>query len=122
MDFYILGQINECINPPEDIQNYVSKEIEVKMYRPRYDPVPGQLLGLYETLGLIVVRGESSEHFLDYGFSKENSKMLDLYQKKGIPNSSRLIDIGYRLEKVVYRPNVLIFIFIFPLQLIEVKK
>ena len=83
MDFYILGQINECINPPEDIQNYVSKEREVKMYRLRYDPVPGQLLGLYETLGLIVVRGESSEHFLDYGFSKENSKILDLYQKKG---------------------------------------
>ena len=65
MDFHILGQIKKCINPPEDIQNYVCKEIEVKMYRPRYDPVSCQFLDLYESLGVIVVKGDYSEHFLD---------------------------------------------------------
>ena len=30
-DFYILGQVNECINPPEDIQNYICNK-EVRMY------------------------------------------------------------------------------------------
>lgn len=33
-DYYLLGKINDCINFPEDIQNYVCKEREVKMYRP----------------------------------------------------------------------------------------
>ena len=55
-DHYILGHINECINPPEDLHNYVCKEREIKMYRPRHDPVTGQFLGLYESLGFIVVR------------------------------------------------------------------
>ena len=36
-DYYILGQVIECINLPEDVANYVCKEREVKMHRPRYD-------------------------------------------------------------------------------------
>ena len=86
-DYYILGQINVCINPPEDIQNYVCKEREVQMYRPGYDPVLGQFLGLYETLRFIVVRGDPEEHFLDYGYSKQNSKLLYSYHKRRIPSS-----------------------------------
>ena len=31
-DFYIIGQVNKCVNPPQDIQNYIYKEKEVKMY------------------------------------------------------------------------------------------
>ena len=45
-DYYILGQIIQCINPPEDIYNYVCKEREVKIYRLRYDPTTGQFLDL----------------------------------------------------------------------------
>ena len=36
-DYYILGQVIECINLPEDVANYVCKERYVKMHRPRYD-------------------------------------------------------------------------------------
>ena len=40
-DYYINGQINECINPPEDFENFVCQDTEVKLYRPRYDLVTG---------------------------------------------------------------------------------
>ena len=46
-DYYIIGQINECIRPSEDLENYVCQDREVKIYRPRYDPVTGSFLGLY---------------------------------------------------------------------------
>ena len=64
-DFHMLGQIKKCINPPEDIQNYLCKEREVKMYRSHYDPVSCQFLDLYESLGVIVANGDYSDHFLD---------------------------------------------------------
>ena len=86
-DHYIIGQVNEFINPPKDIHNYVCKEREVKLYPPKYDPVTGQFLGLYESLGFIVVRGDPDEHFLDYRFCKENSKILYSYHRRRIPSS-----------------------------------
>ena len=46
------------------------------MYRSRYDTVTGTLFGLYETLGYLSIRGDPNEHFLDYGFCKENTKIL----------------------------------------------
>ena len=57
------------------------------MYRPKYDKMTGAFLGLYETLGYIMVRGDPQEHFLDYGFCKKNSKILHSHYKKRIPNS-----------------------------------
>ena len=44
-------------------------------------------LGLYETLGYIMVRGGPEEHFLDYGYCKQNSKILYSHHKKRIPSS-----------------------------------
>ena len=38
------------------------------MYRPRYDTVTGQFLGLHETLGYITVRGDANEWFLIMNF------------------------------------------------------
>ena len=56
-------------------------------YRPKYDKMMGVFLGLYETVGYIMVRGDPQEHFLDYGFCKKNSKILHSHYKKHIPNS-----------------------------------
>ena len=86
-DYCIIGQINERINPPEDLENYVCQDREVKLYRPHYDPVTDNFLGLYETLGFIVVRGDPKEHFLDYGNCKQNSKIINSYHKKRIRSS-----------------------------------
>ena len=60
---------------------------EVIMYRPRYDPVTGTFLGLYKTLGYIMVRGDPQEYFLDYGYSKQNLKILHSHYKKRVPSS-----------------------------------
>ena len=60
---------------------------EVIMYRPRYDPVTGTFLSLYETLGYIMVRADPQEYFLDYGHSKQNSKILHSHYKKRVPSS-----------------------------------
>ena len=55
-DYYITPIVNECKwTRPEDLENYVYQDREVKIYRPRYGSVTGNFLGLYETLGYIGV-------------------------------------------------------------------
>ena len=99
VDYYILGQVTECISPPEDISNYVCKEREVKVYSPRYDPATGQFRGLYESLGFLLVRGNQDEHFLDYGYYKENSKILYSFHERRIPSSfSRTFSNRHKLQ------------------------
>ena len=44
---FIIGQINQCLNPPENIESYEFKEKETKMYRPRYDTVDDDLFLWY---------------------------------------------------------------------------
>ena len=75
-DYYLIGQIHVCANLSESIESHVCEEREVNLYCPRYDVVTSKLLGWFETSGYIVVRRDPEEHFLDYGFSKENSEIL----------------------------------------------
>ena len=67
-DFLIIGQVNETLNPPEDLLAYEFMDREVKLFRSRYDTVPGTFQGLYETLGYITVRGDVDKHFLDHAY------------------------------------------------------
>ena len=57
------------------------------MHWRKYDQATGQFLGLYESIGYITVRGDYEEHFFDYGFCKEKSKLLYSYHKTIIPSS-----------------------------------
>ena len=84
---YILGQVVPMLNPPEDLQNYVLKNNDAKIIRPKYDPVSGEFLGLVETLAYLTVPGDHQECFFDYGDNKENSKVLYSTHKMKIPNS-----------------------------------
>ena len=86
-DHFLIGQVNKCLNLPEDLKNYKCEDREVKMYGSCYDSATGTLRGLYETLGYIMVRGDSQEHLLEYSYSKQNSKILHSYYKKCIPIS-----------------------------------
>ena len=86
-DNFLIRQVNESLNPPEDLQNYKYEDNEVKMYRPKYNKMTGTLQRLYETLGYIMVRGDPQEQFLDYGYSKQNLKILHPCYKKRIPSS-----------------------------------
>ena len=85
-DFQILGHVAEALNLLEDISNYVCKEREVKLIRLRYDPSTGDFLGLYETIGFPLVRGDEEEHFLNYGFDDNKSKLLYSFYKRRITN------------------------------------
>ena len=86
-DVYIIGQVVSLLNPPEDLKNYQLKSDKAKLIKPKYDPVSGQFLGLSKSLGYLTVRGDEQEHFFDYGFNKENSKILYSTHKMKIPNS-----------------------------------
>ena len=86
-EYFLLGQIHETANPPFDIQSYVCKKDEVKYYRPRYDRDSGKFLGLYETVGFLVVRRDPFEIFLSYGYYNEKSKILYSDFKRKIPCS-----------------------------------
>ena len=86
-DFFVLGQIVEAANPPEDIATYVLKENKVKMIRPKSNAETGEFLGLYETVRFMVVRGSPDEVFFNYGYNKDKSKVLYLDYRRRIPNS-----------------------------------
>ena len=84
---FLLGQIIEAINLPENIANHVCKDCEVKYHSPRYDVSTSHFLGFYKTVGYLVARGDDDDHFLGYGFCEQNSKVLYSYHKRRIPNS-----------------------------------
>ena len=96
---HIVGQVVPMLNPPEDLENYVPKNNEAKIIRPKYDPVSGQFLGLVQTLDYLTVRGDDQECFFDYGFSKESSKVVYSTRKMKISNSfSSTIFNRYRIQ------------------------
>ena len=86
-DVYIIGQVVPLLNAPEDLQNYQLKTDEVKLIKPKYDPVSTQFLGLIQTLGYLTVCGDEQEYLFDYDFNKENSKILCSTHKMKITNS-----------------------------------
>ena len=85
-DVYIIDQVVPLLNPPEDMKNYVPKSDELKIIKPKHDPVTGQFLGLIESLSNVTVRDEQV-HFFVYGYNKENSKILYNTHRMKIPNS-----------------------------------
>lgn len=96
---HIVGQVVPMLNPPEDLENYVPKNNEAKIIRPKYDPVSGQFLGLVQTLDYLTVRGDDQECFFNYGFSKESSKVVYSTRKMKISNSfSSTIFNRYRIQ------------------------
>ena len=58
------------------------------MVRPKYNSEIGEFLGLYETVGFLVVRGDAGDIFLNCGFDKEKSKVLYSQYRRKIPNAS----------------------------------
>ena len=66
----IVGQVIPVLN------NFEVESNEAKIIRPRYDVALGQFLGLVETRGYLTVCGDESERFLDFGYLKDNSKIL----------------------------------------------
>ena len=75
-DIFIVGQIVPLLNQPENIDEYTPKENEVKILRAKYNTATGQFRGLENCLAYLTVRGDFQEQFFDYGYAKDNSKIL----------------------------------------------
>lgn len=82
----VLAQILPLANNPENLKDYICKDIEVKVLCPVYDIDTAQFRGLEERLAVIVVRGDVDECFLSYGFDPDKTKQLYSHFKKNIPN------------------------------------
>ena len=72
---------------PNDIKNYKLKDREVKYLRAKYNSETGESVGIYETIGFLIVHGDSFEVFLNYGYDPEKSKILYSTFRKKTPSS-----------------------------------
>ena len=83
----ILGQLIIAANQPTDIENYVCKDNEVKLFCCIYDLATGEFKGIREQVAYIVLRGDQHEIFFSYGFEKSKSQILYSYSKNQIPDA-----------------------------------
>ena len=86
-DIFIIGQITSLLYQPKNIADYVPKEDAVKILRSKYNPSTGEFLGLEYCIAFSTVRNDLQEQFFDYGFTKDNSKILYSTQKMKMLNS-----------------------------------
>ena len=111
---------------PKDIESYELNDNEVKVLRPRYDPVSGEFLGIEYCVDLVTVRNDQDEQFFDYGYYKENSKVLYSTRKLKILSSFKTAILGQ--HKMQYEGGAFNeqkfsnFFFIYLQLLIETKK
>ena len=86
-DIFIIGKITPSLNLPEKLEDYVPKEDEVKILKAKYHVTTWHFLGLENCLAYLTVRGDFQEPSFDYGYSKDNSKILYSTHKMKVPNS-----------------------------------
>ena len=84
---FVIGQLIVAANQPKDIANYTCLKNEVKLLSCVYDTESGDFKGIREQLAFIVLRGDSDETFLSYGFDKMKSKLLYSFSKQQIPDA-----------------------------------
>ena len=84
---FIIGQITRLLYQPKHMNDYVLKENEVKIFRPKYNLTTGEFLVLEYCIAFLTVRNDPQELFFDYRYTKDNSRILFSVQKMKIPNS-----------------------------------
>ena len=84
---FVIGQLIVAANQPKDIANYTCLKNEVKLLSCVYNIESGDFKGIREQLAFIVLRGDSDETFLSYGFDKMKSKLLYSFSKQQIPDA-----------------------------------
>ena len=93
-DVFILPQIMLLAQQPKDIESYELNDNEVKILRLRHDPVSVKFLGIEYCVALVTVRNNQDEQFFNYGYHKENSKVLYSTRKLKIPSSFKTTIFG----------------------------
>ena len=79
---------------PKDIGSYQLKDDKVKILSASYDPISGEFLGIEYCIGLITVKNDADKQFFDYGYNKDNSKLLYSTKKLKIPSSFKATVFG----------------------------
>ena len=93
-DVFILPQIMLLAQQPKDIESYELNDNEVKILRLRHDPVSVKFLGIEYCVALVTVRNNQDEQFFNYGYHKENSKVLYSTRKLKIPSTFKSTIFG----------------------------
>ena len=93
-DVFIIAQIMPLSHQLADIESYVLKDNKVKILRSRYNPVSDTFLRIEYCVGMITVHNNPQEQFFDYGYNKDNAKVLYCTQKLKIPNSFKTTIFG----------------------------
>ena len=88
---FIIGQLIVAANQPVEIDKYVCKDNEVKLFTCMHDLQTGEFLGLRCEVVFIVLRGDDRELFLSYEFdtdkeSVRNKKYLTLLFQRHLKN------------------------------------
>ena len=91
---FILPQIMLLAQQPKDIESYELNDNEVKILRLRHDPVSVKFLGIEYCVALVTVRNNQDEQFFNYGYHKENSKVLYSTRKLKILSSFKTAILG----------------------------
>lgn len=79
---------------PKDIESNVPRENEVNILRPRYNIITDEFLGIEYCIALITVRNDVDEQLFDYGYNKDNSKLMFSTKKLKIPSSFKSTIFG----------------------------
>ena len=93
-DIFIIAQIMPIAHQPKDIESYELKNDEVEILRPKYDPTNCNFLGIEYCAALITIKNDPDEQFFDYGYNKENSKLLYSTKEVKIPSSFKATCFG----------------------------
>ena len=80
-DIFILGQITPLLDQPKNTDEYLPKENEVKILRPKHNISTGDFLGLEYCLACLTVRNDPEEHLFDYGYTKAIVKFCTVLAK-----------------------------------------
>ena len=73
-------------DPTINLETHVFKENEALLYVPIYNKATGLYGGLTKKLAHITLRGDESECFYSYGYSKEKSTLLYCTMKHPLQN------------------------------------
>ena len=82
-DYFIIEQIVESLNLPQDVSSYTLKGNKVKIVRPYYDPETEEFKGLSETIWLFSCKRFAWESlFLTTGSMRKNQKFCTLITER----------------------------------------
>ena len=84
---FIIGQLIVAANQPPEIDQYVCKDNEVKLFTCMHNLQTGEFLGLRCEVAFIVLRGDERELFLSYRFNTEKASVLYSSLKQKIPDT-----------------------------------